>query len=222
MEIPLLQFGPVAPRSVAAHHWKEPGPIHLTPTLQLLTNSDEITSQFSPHQDDQPQVSQTFLIRDMLQAPTFSCKFNYLTTVISVTSALSVMFSHQGQERLWGEETKDWVSHTRSQANCPPCLFLTKWQDPSFTLLIVFREFLSGLLKWDLTDKWWSLLLWGYSRPTCATYCREHALVGCLDSVIPGDRFQPLQFCKSESLWLLSYCCFWSTNWASCSFVLQP
>ena len=36
LELPMLQFVPVAPCPVAGHHWKELGPILLTPTLQIF------------------------------------------------------------------------------------------------------------------------------------------------------------------------------------------
>ena len=36
LELPLLQFVPIAPCPVAGHHWKELGPILLTPTLQIF------------------------------------------------------------------------------------------------------------------------------------------------------------------------------------------
>jgi len=36
LELPLLQFVPIAPCPVTGHHWKESGPILLTPTLQIF------------------------------------------------------------------------------------------------------------------------------------------------------------------------------------------
>jgi len=39
MELPLLQFVPVGPCPVAGHHWKELGPILLTPTLEIFLRS---------------------------------------------------------------------------------------------------------------------------------------------------------------------------------------
>ena len=36
LELPLLQFVPIAPCPVAGHHWKESGPVLLTPTLQIF------------------------------------------------------------------------------------------------------------------------------------------------------------------------------------------
>jgi len=38
MELPMLQFVPIAPCPVAGHHWKESGPILLTPTLQIFVS----------------------------------------------------------------------------------------------------------------------------------------------------------------------------------------
>ena len=35
-ELPVLQFVPIAPCPVAEHHWKEFGPILLTPTLEIF------------------------------------------------------------------------------------------------------------------------------------------------------------------------------------------
>jgi len=35
-ELPLLPFVPIAPCPVAGHHWKESGPVLLTPTLQIF------------------------------------------------------------------------------------------------------------------------------------------------------------------------------------------
>jgi len=39
LELPLLQFVPIAPCPVAGHHWKESGPVLLTPTLQIFIKS---------------------------------------------------------------------------------------------------------------------------------------------------------------------------------------
>jgi len=38
MELPVLQFVPIAPCPVSGHHWKEFGPILLTPTLQVFVS----------------------------------------------------------------------------------------------------------------------------------------------------------------------------------------
>jgi len=48
MELPLLQFVPVAPCPVTGHHWKESGPILLTPTLQIFISIYKVPSQPSP------------------------------------------------------------------------------------------------------------------------------------------------------------------------------
>ena len=45
LELPLLQFVPVAPCPVAGHHWKESGPILLTPTLQIFVGISKVPSQ---------------------------------------------------------------------------------------------------------------------------------------------------------------------------------
>jgi len=56
-------------------------------------------------------------------------------------------------------------------------------------------------------ERLWSLLLWRYSRLTCATCCREPALVEGLDLISRGPS-QPLQFCELTrlSLELLWFC----------------
>ena len=50
----------------------------------------------------------------------------------------------------------------------------------------------------------WSLLVWRPSRPawtpTCATWSREPALAGGLDTMISRGSFQPLQFYDSMTL----------------------
>ena len=45
MELLILQFVPVATRPVAGHHWKEFGPILLTPTLQVFVSIYKVPSQ---------------------------------------------------------------------------------------------------------------------------------------------------------------------------------
>ena len=35
-ELPMLQFAPITPSPVSGHHWKESGPILLTPTLEIF------------------------------------------------------------------------------------------------------------------------------------------------------------------------------------------
>ena len=47
MVLPAFPYLPVVPCSVAAHHWKELGLIHLNLTLQIFINNDEISSVFS-------------------------------------------------------------------------------------------------------------------------------------------------------------------------------
>ena len=41
LDLPLLHFVPVAPCPVAGHHWKESGPVLLTPTLQIFRGIDK-------------------------------------------------------------------------------------------------------------------------------------------------------------------------------------
>jgi len=47
-DLPLLQFVPVAPCPVAGHHFKESGPILLTPTLKIFVSIYKVPSQPSP------------------------------------------------------------------------------------------------------------------------------------------------------------------------------
>ena len=58
MELLIFQLVPVFPCSVTVHHQTDPGSIHFTPSPQP-----------SFFQTEQPQVSQPFLIQEMLQAP---------------------------------------------------------------------------------------------------------------------------------------------------------
>ena len=67
-ELPLLQFVPVAPCPVTGHHWKESGPVLLTPTLQIFICIDKVPSQPSLLQAEQAQLPQPFLTGDMLQS----------------------------------------------------------------------------------------------------------------------------------------------------------
>jgi len=69
MELPVLQFVPIAPCPVTGHHWKESGPILLTPTLQLFIGISKVPSQPSLLQTEQAQLPQPFLIGEMLQSP---------------------------------------------------------------------------------------------------------------------------------------------------------
>jgi len=48
LELPMLQFVPVAPCPVSGHHWKESGPILSTPTLKIFISICKIPSQPSP------------------------------------------------------------------------------------------------------------------------------------------------------------------------------
>ena len=45
MELPVLQFVPVAPRSDTGHHWKESSPVLLTPTLKILIGIYKVPSR---------------------------------------------------------------------------------------------------------------------------------------------------------------------------------
>ena len=65
LELPLLQFVPVAPCPVAAHHWKESGPVLLTPTLQIFRGISKILSQPSLLQAEQAQLPQPLLAGEM-------------------------------------------------------------------------------------------------------------------------------------------------------------
>ena len=65
----MFQLVRIAPGLVVGHHWKGPGPIILTPTLQISLGIDKITTQFSLVQAEQNQVSHTLLIREVLQPP---------------------------------------------------------------------------------------------------------------------------------------------------------
>jgi len=73
MEIPLLQFMPVAPCPVSGHHWKESGLILLTSTLKIFIGIYKVTSQPSLLQAEQVKLPQPFLIGEMLQSPHHPC-----------------------------------------------------------------------------------------------------------------------------------------------------
>ena len=62
MEFLMLQFVPVAPCPVTGHHWKESGPIFLTPTLKIFISISKVLSQPSLLQAKQAQLPQPFLI----------------------------------------------------------------------------------------------------------------------------------------------------------------
>jgi len=68
-ELPLLQFVPIAPCPVAGHHWKESGPVLLTPTLQIFRGIYKVPSQPSLLQAEQAQLPQPLLVGEMLQSP---------------------------------------------------------------------------------------------------------------------------------------------------------
>ena len=68
-ELPVPQFVPIAPCPVAGHHWKEPGPVLLTRTLQIFRGICKIPSQPSLLQAEQAQLPQPLLLEEMLQSP---------------------------------------------------------------------------------------------------------------------------------------------------------
>ena len=79
-ELPMLQFVPVAPCPVTGHHWKESGPILLTPTLQIFRGISKVPSQPSLLQAEQAQLSQPFPRRatkpeDSIRQATFKSDF---------------------------------------------------------------------------------------------------------------------------------------------------
>ena len=68
LELPMLQFVPVAPSPVAGYHWKESGPLLLKPTLKIF-----IRSPLSVLQAIQAQLAQLFLTGEILQSPHHLC-----------------------------------------------------------------------------------------------------------------------------------------------------
>lgn len=62
----------------AGHHHKEPGTILLALTFVLLVCIDVIPSQPSPLQTKEAQLSQSLLIREMLQTPPHSCGLHWI------------------------------------------------------------------------------------------------------------------------------------------------
>ena len=60
MELPMLQFVPVAPCPVAGQHWKASGPILLTRTLKIFVGIYKVPSQASLLQAKQAQLPQPF------------------------------------------------------------------------------------------------------------------------------------------------------------------
>ena len=69
LELPMLQFVPIAPCPVARHHWKEFGPILLTPTLVIFISIYKVPSQPSLLQAEQAQLPQLFLVGAMFPSP---------------------------------------------------------------------------------------------------------------------------------------------------------
>jgi len=66
-EPPVLQFVHIASRPVTGHHRKEPGSIFFTPSIQVFIYIDEILPELSLLEPKQSQLSQCFLIGEMLQ-----------------------------------------------------------------------------------------------------------------------------------------------------------
>jgi len=69
LELPRLQFVPVAPCPVAGHHWKESGPVLLTPTLKIFRGISKVPSQPSLLQATQAWLPRPLLVGEMLQSP---------------------------------------------------------------------------------------------------------------------------------------------------------
>ena len=66
MELLILQFVSIALCPVAGYHWKEPGPILLTPTLKIFISVYKISSPSSFLQAKQGQLPQPFRVAEML------------------------------------------------------------------------------------------------------------------------------------------------------------
>jgi len=79
MELPLLHFVPVAPCPVTGHHWKESGPVLLTPTLQIFRGISKVPSQPSLLQAEQAQLPQPFLVGEMIQSPHHLLQADFLS-----------------------------------------------------------------------------------------------------------------------------------------------
>ena len=62
LELPVLQFVPIAPCPVSGHYWKEFGPNLLTPTFEISISIYKVPSQPSLLQAEQAQLPQPFLI----------------------------------------------------------------------------------------------------------------------------------------------------------------
>ena len=73
VELPMLQFVPIAPCPVTGHHWKEFGPILLTPTLQIFLGIYKVPSQPSLLQAEQVQLPQPLLVGEKFQSPHHPC-----------------------------------------------------------------------------------------------------------------------------------------------------
>lgn len=74
MELLMFLCVPIRPSSVDGHNSKEPVSINLTPTYQIFMGIDKPPSQSSLAQAlVQSQVSQPFLIREILQAINHPC-----------------------------------------------------------------------------------------------------------------------------------------------------
>ena len=78
MELPVLQCVPITPCPVAGHHWKEFGPILLTPTLEIFISIYKVPSQPSLLQAEQAQLPQPLLLGEMLLSPHHPCSPKYL------------------------------------------------------------------------------------------------------------------------------------------------
>jgi len=118
VQLPLLQFVPVAPCPVAGHHWKESGPVLLAPTLQIFIGISKVPSQPSLLQAEQAQLPQPFLIGQMLQSPHHH--HHHLFTIL-----LSVKVNHYLFLKARGETEytkcplpKHIYTHTHRHAHC--------------------------------------------------------------------------------------------------------
>jgi len=69
LELPVLQFVPIAPCPVSGHNLKESGPTLLTSTLKIFVRVSEVPSQPSLLQAEQAPLPQLFLIGEILQSP---------------------------------------------------------------------------------------------------------------------------------------------------------
>jgi len=98
-ELPMLQFVPVTSCPVAGHHWKEFGPILLTPTLQVFLSIYKDPSQPSLLQVKQAQLPQPFLIGEMLQSP------------IILVALLWTLSSSSSSFLKWGAQ--NWTQYSR-------------------------------------------------------------------------------------------------------------